>query len=336
MAWTPEERVRAAIALERPDRVPVVPCLLPEPAATLAGYSQAEVAGDVGTAVQAIFEVFDAFGGWDAIYPGAYTPLQLQADGTFPLRMKIPGIDLPADVPYQLEESEILQPHDYETIAEIGFESFYFEEFLWRLGNIEPKDLPHLQEERVRGGMLLIEGCTKRGVEPLFLASSLHPFFALSLMRSLTRFIEDVYYAPELVERALERMTNDLIETRLESAKQLGRSLWLLTEERASTAIFPPAVFERLWWPYTRRIVDAFFSAGIVTLFHLDTCWDGNLAYFKQLPQGSAVLEFDGSTNLVAAARQLGIFANHHQAQRMKGADTQSVGPLAQTLLQPL
>ena len=43
-SMTSAERVRAALHLERPDRTPVIPTLLPEPAAGLAGISQAEVA----------------------------------------------------------------------------------------------------------------------------------------------------------------------------------------------------------------------------------------------------------------------------------------------------
>ena len=303
---TPDERLWAAIRLERPDRVPVLPGLLPEPAATLSGVSQARVAGDVETAVKAVFRVFDAHGGWENPYPASYTPLQLQASGVFPLPMRIPGVDLADDVPYQLEEAELLVPEDYETLAQLGFERFYHDDFLWRIGDLGRDELPGVQAAMVRGGGLFLQECAKRETRPFFLASSLHPFFLLSLMRSMVRFTEDLYYAPEPVERALERMTADLIATQLDFAKQSGIDIWLLTEERASCFFFPPAVFERFWWPYTRRIVEAFWAEGIVTLFHLDTRWDKNLPYFKELPRGSAILELDGNTDIIAAKELLG------------------------------
>jgi len=47
--------------------------------------------------------------------------------------------------------------------------------------------------------------------------------------------------------------------------------------------------------------VDAFWSEGIVTLFHLDQCWDKNIPYFKRLPRGSAVLELDSTTDIFQA-----------------------------------
>jgi hypothetical protein len=299
-------RLWAAIRLERPDRVPVLPGLLPEPAATLSGVTQAQIAGSIETAVKAVFRAFDAYGGWENPYPASYTPLQLQASGIFPLPMRIPGVDLADDVPYQLEEVELLAPEDYETLAELGFERFYHDDFLWRIGNLERDELPGVQTAMVRGGGLFLAECAKRQTRPFFLASSLHPFFTLSLMRSMVRFTEDLYYAPEPVERALERMTADLIATRLDFAKQSGIDIWLLTEERASCFFFPPAVFERFWWPYTRRIVEAFWAEGIVTLFHLDTSWDKNLPYFKELPRGSAILELDGNTDIIAAKELLG------------------------------
>jgi uroporphyrinogen-III decarboxylase len=153
----------------------------------------------------------------------------------------------------------------------------------------------------IRGGGLFLQECAKRDTRPFFLASALHPFFVLSLMRSMVPFTQDLYYAPEPVERALERMTADLIAEKLAIAKSAGIGVWQLTEERASGFFFPPAVFERFWWPYTREIVEAFWSEGIVTLFHLDTCWDENLPYFKDLPKGSAILELDGTTDIFAA-----------------------------------
>jgi uroporphyrinogen-III decarboxylase len=304
-SMTPDERLWSAIRLESPDRVPVLPTLLPEPAAGLTGLSQAEVAADVETAVRAIFRAFDSYGGWENPYPGSYTPLQLQVSGAFPLRMRIPGVDLPGDVPFQLEETELLVPEDYEALAELGFERFLYDDFLWRIGNLERDALPGIQADLVRGGVLFLQECTKRGLRPFFLAGSLHPFFTLSLMRSMVRFTEDLYFAPEPVERALERMTADLIAAKLEFAKQSGIDIWLLTEERASCFFFPPAIFERFWWPYTRRIVEAFWAEGIVTLFHLDTSWDKNLHYLKQLPRGSAILELDGTTDIFAAKELL-------------------------------
>jgi uroporphyrinogen-III decarboxylase len=122
-------------------------------------------------------------------------------------------------------------------------------------------------------------------------------------------FTRDLYYNPEPVEKSLRRMTNELIERELPKAisgKALGIRGWLFTEERASAYHYPPRIFERFWWPYTKEIVDAFWAEGIVTIFHLDLGWDKNLHYFKELPKGSAVIGLDSTTDIFLAKEILG------------------------------
>ncbi len=305
-AMTSAERVETAIGLKRSDRTPIIPLLLPEPAAGLTGRSQAEVANDNTAAVDAVFEVFDEYGGWDSPYPSVYKPIQLQAMGNFPMKMRIPGRSLPDDVPFQLDESEVLKPDDYDRIAAEGFDTFFREDFLWRVTDLEPAEVPGEMQQLVRAAKRFNVECEQRGVNPFFSISTIHPFFALSLARSMVSFTQDLYFEPEPIERALRRMTDDAIATQIGIVKASGTNILQVPEERASAFFFPPKIFERFWWPYTKQIVEACWSEGIVTLFHLDTNWGKNLSYFTELPRGSAILELDGTTDLVAARRVLG------------------------------
>jgi len=300
-----DERLWSAIRLEKPDRVPVIPTLLPEPAAGLAGLTGAQIAGDNKTAVGAMMKVFDEYGGWDNPYPGGYTPLQLQAMGIFPMKIKIPGLDLPDDYMFQLVEEEVMKPEDYHKICEMGYEGFYNEDFLWRITSLKPDELSRTMDNLIIGFGNFLEECSQRDAKPLFMGYALHPFFMLSLMRSMVPFTQDLYFNPEPVEQALKKMTTEIIEKQIPLVKESGIDLWLLTEERASGYFYPPAVFERFWWPYTEQIVDAFWSEGIVTVFHLDQCWDKNIPYFKKLPRGSAVLELDSVTDIFKAKEAL-------------------------------
>ena len=298
---TGTERLWAAIRLEKTDRVPIVPNLMPEPAAHLTGITQAKVAADNAVALDAILKTFDEYGGWDSIYPGTYTPLQLQALGANPMKLRIPGRDLPDDYQWQPAEEEILQPQDYDKISEMGFDRFYYEDYLARISNLTVDDVNREIGALFTTGMRFLAECDKRKVKPFFMGSGMHPFFTLSLMRSMVAFTKDLYYHPEPVERAIKRMTADVIASQIPLAKEFGLGTLLLTEERASAYFYPPRVFERLWWPYTKQIVSAFWSEGIVTIFHLDQCWDKNIHYFRELPRGSFVMELDGLTDIFAA-----------------------------------
>ncbi|MBW2400454.1 MAG: hypothetical protein JRG80_14425 [Deltaproteobacteria bacterium] len=304
-SMTSDERVWAAVRLERSDRTPVIPTLLPEPAAGLAGVSQAEVANDNAAAISATFRVFDDYGGWDNIYPGAYIPSQLQAAGVFPMKMKIPGRNLADDIPYQLDEVEIMKLEDYDKIADQGFERFFLDDYFGRLSDMTPEEFQKEKNDMFMGGALFLGECQKRDIKPFFLSNMLHPFFKLSLMRSMVPFTQDLFYEPEPVLRALRRMTDDAIPKVLEMAKGTGISISMITEERASGFFYSPKFFERFWWPYTVEIVEACWSEGIVSLFHLDTCFDKNMSYFRQLPRGSAILELDSTTDIFAAKEVL-------------------------------
>ncbi len=304
-SMTSTERLQAAIRLEKPDRVPVVPTLLPEPVSGLAGLTGAQVCSDNQLLISSAFKLFDEYGGWDAMYPIGATPIQMQAMGTFPMKMKIPGVDLPDDYMFQLDEQEVMTPEDYNTICEIGLEKFYYDDYLWRISSLSQDDLTATLDEVVVKFVDFLEGCSAREVQPFFMGYVLHPFFTLSLMRSMVPFTQDLYFNPEPVERALKKMTAEVIEKQLPIARDSGINLSLLTEERASAYFYPPAIFERFWWPYTKEIVDAFWSEGIVTIFHLDQCWDKNIPYFKELPRGSAILELDSVTDIFAAKEVL-------------------------------
>jgi uroporphyrinogen-III decarboxylase len=304
-SMTSEDRLWTAIRLEKPDRVPVVPTLLSEPAAGLTGLTGAQIASDNQLIIDAIFKVFDEYSGWDNPYPAAPTPIQMQAIGLYPLKMRIPGVDLPDDYMFQLAEEEVMTPEDYHKICEMGYDNFFYEDYLWRITNLTPRDLSGKIDDVMAGLAEFSKHCSDRDTNPFFMGYALHPFFTLSLMRSMLPFTQDLYFNPDPVEKTLEKMTDELIDKQLGIVKETGINIWMLCEERASAYFFPPTVFERFWWPHTKKIVDAFWSEGIVTLFHLDQCWDKNIAYFKELPKGSAILELDSVTDIFAAKEAL-------------------------------
>ena len=79
-------------------------------------------------------------------------------------------------------------------------------------------------------------------------------------MRSLVAFTQDLYYNLKPAERALQRITADIISDQLPKAIEPGLGRWILTEERAGGFFYPFSIFEHFWWPYTREIADAFWS----------------------------------------------------------------------------
>jgi len=297
---TSTERIECAMNLEKPDRVPIGPLMSTSAAAALTGVEYWEIASR-GYYAQLETEIalFDKFGGWDGVHP-TLAPEVYKLGG---LKTRMPTKESPE---IQILEEEFLRYEDYEIIAEIGWMNFVRGHLIQRIGDVESnEDLKTLRDEVVAGVLKGMEEYRKRGAHILFPTLYMHPFFMLSMSRSMVKFTEDLYYRPEMVEKALKKMTEELIRNGIRLCEGAGLKTMGVVEERAGAFFYPLRIFERFWWPYTQQIVDAFHSKGIKVWFHLDTCWDKNIPYFKKLPRASAIIDLDGTTNIFAAKEQL-------------------------------
>ncbi len=294
------ERVECAINLEKPDRVPIWPDVTTAAAAALTSEKIWEVVHRGFDAEQDVeLGLFDQYGGWDAANPALTTDV-FRLGGN---KVVKPTEGSPET---QFVEGEWTKYEDYEIISEIGWFDFVAEHLIYRVSDLTTREqYDSLYDEAISGTLRGIEEYKKRGAFVLYTQPNNHPFFTLSLARSMVKFTEDLYYRPEMVERALRKMTEEFIELGLSLCRAADLKITKVIEERAGGAIYPLDIFERFWWPYTKQIVDAFHSEGIMCTFHLDTCWDKNIAYFKELPRKSAMIELDGTTDIFAAKEQL-------------------------------
>jgi len=309
---TSEERVWAAASLDKPDRVPIN-ILATAAYAPVTGWTVADWNINM-TAEQkraSIDKVWDYTGGWDmdlaSIASDSGPSLPLLAAINMGVRMKFPGIDLPDNYTAQVVEQEIMKREDYDTVAEIGWQRFMDEDYQFRIADVTREEINDAMSIAALGFFDSLEMWKERGVVFLnpALSHPMHPFFRFAMGRSMLKFIEDLYYHPEPVEKALKTATREYIEQMITNCKAWNSKMVFTSEERAEGAMFPLHIFERFWWPYTQEIVDALWSEGIVTWFHLDQCWDKNIPYFKQLPRGSAILALDGMTDIFAAKEVL-------------------------------
>jgi uroporphyrinogen-III decarboxylase len=196
---------------------------------------------------------------------------------------------------------------DYDIVADIGWEKFVREILAPRVaGWDEATYARHTKEQEGVVQQAQVEYVERRGVPIFSTSGSNHPFFIFSLARSMLKFTEDLYYRPEKLHKALQRVTEEIIETNVAlQKKEGGHDRHWITEERAGRFFYPLSIFDEFWWPYTVQIVDAFWSEGILTQFHLDTPWDKNIHYWKQLPKGSCAFHLDSTTDIFAAKELL-------------------------------
>jgi uroporphyrinogen-III decarboxylase len=304
-SMTRRERVEAAIALEKPDRVPVMPLMVSFPIRHR-GMTQAEAWRDLDKAFQATLDTFDDLGGLDTLSKtNVYWPMLGGKFANAPVRNLIPGRELPEDALAQIHERELFSREDYDRIAALGWNAFW-EEHYQKMANKSLDRLTAAQNILLERYCREKRICEERGIPVLLGAAVDSVLMAFSLSRTLTEFTMDLFEVPDKVQAAMDASCDELIQNALETIAVTKGQIAFIVLERGSGAIYRLELFERFEWPYLKRYVDAFVSEGITPWLHLDTDWSLNLPYFKQLPKGKCVADLDGNTDIFKAKEILG------------------------------
>ena len=115
------ERLRKAVALEPVDKVPV--CLEGVAwSARVTGMTLEEFLSDPNKATQAEIDSFELVGNADCVNNPTFASATLNF--MWMTGVKRPGYELGPDEPWQVEESGLMTPEDYDTILEVGWPAF--------------------------------------------------------------------------------------------------------------------------------------------------------------------------------------------------------------------
>lgn len=299
------ERFEAVVACEKPDRVPVMP-LMTAFAIRSQGLTQGEGWRDTDKAHKAMLDTFNDLGGFDRLYkPNLFWPMVGGKFCSTPVRVKIPGRQLPEDALNQIDEIELLGRDDYEKLAAVGWNAFWEEQYDKISGGRSISRLATTQNALLDEYIKEIEICQSKDIYPLFGAYLDSSIMAFSMARTLTQFTMDLYEVPEKVKAAMDASCDDLIQNALEVISLTKIPLAFIVLERGSGFYYRLNIFEEFEWPYFQRYVDAFLSEGITPWFHFDTDWTLNLPYLKQLPKGKCIADFDSTTDIFKAKELL-------------------------------
>lgn len=297
---TRRERVNAAVALEKPDRVPVMPMTISFPIRHQ-GMTQAEAWRDLDKAFQATVDTFNDLGGFDILpKTNVYWPMLGGRFANAPVRNLIPGRQLPEDALLQIDERELFSREDYDRIASVGWNNFWNEHYE-KIGNKSLERISAVQNALLERYCREKQLCEEQGIPVLLGAGVDSVLMAFSLCRTLTEFTMDLFEVPDKVQAAMDASCDDLIQNALDTIAITKGEYAFIVLERGSGAIYRLELFERFEWPYLQRYVDAFISEGLTPWLHLDTDWGLNLPYFKKLPKGMCVADLDGTTDIFRA-----------------------------------
>jgi len=292
-------RILKAVALEKPDRVPVV-LEYAGFAAFVTRTSMAEFVSTPGKATQTMIAAYECVGGGDAVNYGSFSPYGLSY--SFGAKVKVPGIDLPSDEIWQVFESELMTRDDYGRILDIGWKAF-FKEFLYSrvFDDAEPGLLPANQKKVDVLGLW-----AEKGVPVLSGGDVTTPFELLCGGRSLEKFFIDLVEIPDKVLAVMDEITPHLARNVTQKVVERGYPVAWVGGWRTAPFMISPEMWERFVWPYFRRLVNEVLASGLIPLLHLDSDWERELGRFREFPKGKIIMALDGETNIFRAKEILG------------------------------
>lgn len=293
-----------------PDRVPLRP-FAAEVTARYAGFTCQEVTHDYRLAFEAVIRCCKDFP-WDAVVPNmvyVWTGLT-QAAG---LRYYgVPGIDVGPDVGFQYREpaerDAFMKREEYDEFIEDPTR-YLFETWLPRVSvEAAAKGEPVTYRNNlsfVKGGMAMLsyfqafasqlERMRRECGTPSSICGMLKaPLDVLAdKFRGYVGLAFDLMEMPDKVLAACQALMPHLGYIALTSAdpqKQLPIPIWM---HRGCTPFISKDLFDRIYWPTLKPIVEALWAQGNQTLFYAEGKWDAHLDRFAELPAGSIIYHID-------------------------------------------
>lgn len=294
-------RILKAVALEEPDRTPVVL----EYSGFAAYVTQTPMAAFLRsprTNVDTMIQAFHIVGEGDAMNYGSFWPYALCYD--FMAKVRVPGVDLPENEMWQVVETELMGRDDYNRILDLGWPDFFKKMMHEHLLNEVP--LEYFSPERKSVDVRAEWQCL--GIPVLTGGDITTPIELLCGARSLMEFAMDLLEIPDKIEAVMDAILPHLAHKTIQRAKNLGYPLVWVGGWRSAPCLLSPVMWNRFVWPYFRKLVYEVVDAGLIALLHLDSDWTRELERFRELPRGKCIMALDGETDIFQAKK---ILDNH-------------------------
>lgn len=285
-------RIKTAVAYEaEPDRVPIA-ALGNAFCAKHLGVKLSEFCTNPMLSNKTMLDSFTSLGDVDAIQQqNFWTPILSML---WLSRVKLPGKGLPENTLWQMDEAELMTPSEYDTVINKGYNAFFGEFQAAKLGNIAEEFakvfLPSVGPS--------IQNYTNAGVVTLCPLIFTIPFEYFCGARSMVKFMQDMFKTPDKVQAALDAAMPDIeanIRNDIRAVKPVGS--WIGGWRSASNFI-SPKFWNRFVWPYFKRLTEVVLEEGVIPVFHLDSNWERDLEFFKELPKGKCIISPDGTTDI--------------------------------------
>ena len=323
-----EKRVNQAIALEKPDRVPVV-SLADSFMTSVSGLTEKEAMFDYDKFAEAWLDNsiklnFDMAPSPQARMSGKL--LELMGVRT----ISWPGGQLDDNCPFQYVESEILEDNEFdELLANPG--DFTLRKILSRMSEtLNPlsmvpflhslaygyspatsipailgappvmemlKRLIQVGEESNRFNAMLgklSEDLAEKGYPLTYGGLGLCPFdFVSDFLRGMRGSMLDLFKRPEKLKAAVELFTPVCIGNAIYMAQLNGSSRVFIPLHRGADGFMSNDQFREFYWPGLKTLLLALIDAGLTPLPFFEGSYTSRLEFLRELPKGKILAHMD-------------------------------------------
>ena len=296
------DRLRKTINLEKTDRTPMV-LMADAFYARERGRKIADLCKGIDAASDIMVESAVALGG-DMDGVNSAFPAGPLFPFIFMTRTKLPGVDLPDDSLWQLDEHEIMTREDYKTILDKGWMNFMPAYVSQRLG----VDFGALMGDIIGNSDKAVQKFEAQGMYVYSELVTITVNEYLSGGRSMGKFMKDIFQIPDQVEEVLtqiQKETMDMLRGMIRGFH--GKSpVIFVSPARGASEFYSPKLWERFVFKYIKETVEMVNAEGYVCDIHCDGNWERDLDYFRAFPTGSVIFESDGVTDMAKIREKLG------------------------------
>ncbi len=316
-----KKRVCDAIQLKRPDRVPIA-CFDEYFCLSLGGVTPGDAFYDYQLASEVFCREVANFG-WDMVtlhgnFPGPVAEtIGLKSN-------KWAGFNLPKDQQYQYVEKEYMLADEYDQFLENPGDFIVrklwprMAEGLEPFANIPPllamshtyapiaeiallagqPDVREMLEKLIKAGDQMnqylaaldqtTQALAEKGIPVISEAVIAHaPFDWISdYFRGIKGSMMDMFYRPDKLKAAIEMVTPIMIDSSIQTAKELGDSVVFIPLHRGADPFMSNAQFAEFYWPGLKELFLALIDAGLTPLPYWEGSYTSRLEFLAELPPG--------------------------------------------------
>lgn len=336
-----EARVRAAISLKEPDRVPIIPVMEAFPVyhggetiqACMQDYKKTEACFDK------FFTDFKPDLGWDPIM--IFPEQVLSGLGMNWFRWPGKGIDDP-NIMYQFIEDEYMKADEYdEAIYDMtqfmmskwiprsfkkmeAFKKLYFRNAMWfgflgTFGNIDDEVVASFQAaadtaKAMSGWFKYLDAYRSKmtnqfGIPLAYGGFAYAPFDMIGdSLRGTTGILTDMYDNPDKLLRLIDHIKQYAIEDQIKGALASGRPYVWFWLHKGVDEFMSDEMYAKFYWPSLQKYIVALVEAGLTPVVYCEGNYKTRLKYLMDVPRGKVIYDFEGM-DMLKAKKELGNIA---------------------------